>query len=58
MMMMLEALVYQGNKKYRTESYNDNEDEYCVDYGKLTMIGFHKMCFKLWSICQNESQNQ
>ena len=31
--MMLEALVYQGKKKHRTESYNDNEDEYCVDHG-------------------------
>ena len=58
MMMMLEALVYQGKKKHRTESYNDNEDEYYVDHGKLMMIVFHKMCLKLWSICQNESQNQ
>ena len=58
MMMMLEALVYQGKKKYRTESYNDNEDEYYVDPGKLTMIVFHKMYLKLWPICQNGSQNQ
>ena len=54
MMMILEALVYQGKKKYQTESYNDNEDEYYVDYGKLMMIVFHKMCLKLWSICQNQ----